>query len=127
MLEELGYIILGLLLLFVPGFLFTLVIYPRLDQLDFWERLAVSGGIGVLVLIYVGVLLARQEWRLLQAAPYIGTVVALCCVFAGVAYWRKGFNVPITYARTVLRVFRGQKPYYLPTKPAEHHEHAEEK
>ena len=128
MLGELGYLILGLILLFVPGFLLTLVLYPKLDQLDFWERIAVSVGIGVLVLIYIGVLLAKQEWKLLQLAPYLGTVVVICCVFGVLAYLRKGFNVPLTYARAVLRVFRRQKPYYRPTRPAEgHHKPAEEK
>jgi len=128
MLEELGYLILGLILLFVPGFLLTLVFYPRLDQLDFWGRLAASAGIGVLVLIYVGVLLARQEWRMLQLAPYLGAVVVICCVFGVLAYLRKGFNVPLTYVRAVLRVFRRQKPYYRPARPVEeHHKPAEEK
>jgi len=124
MLEELGYFILGLILLFVPGFLLTLVIYPKLEQLDFWERLAVSVGFGLLVLIYVGVLLAKQEWRLLQMVPYLGVVAVICCVFAVLAYLRRGFNVPLAYAHAVLRVFRKQK--LPPTQLAEEHHMPEE-
>lgn len=110
MLAEIGYILLGLFMLFVPGFLLTLVFYPKLEQLDFWERVGVSVGLGVLVLIYVGVVLAKPEWKMLTLTPFVAVVVAFSCVCAGIAYWRGGFKVLTTYVHTVLRAVRRSKP-----------------
>lgn len=119
MLAEIGYILLGLFMLFVPGFLLTLVFYPKPEQLDFWERVGVSAGLGVLVLIYVGIVLARPEWRMLTLTPFVAVVVTFSCVCAGIAYWRGGFKVLTTYGRAVLRVVRRSKPKPPHAQPAE--------
>ncbi len=119
MLVEIGYVLLGLFILFVPGFLLTLVFYPKVGQLDFWERIGVSAGLGVLVLIYVGVVLAKPEWKMLTLTPFVAVVVAFSCVFAGIAYWRGGFRVLTTYVRTVLRAVLRQKPKPQQARPAE--------
>ena len=119
MLVEIGYTLLGLFMLFVPGFLLTLVFYPKVEQLDFWERVGVSVGLGVLVLIYVGVVLAKPEWKMLTLTPFVAVVVAFSCVCAGIAYWRGGFKVLTTYIHTVLRAVRRPKPKPPQAQPAE--------
>ena len=123
MLETLGYILLGLFMLFAPGFLLTLVLFPKPKNLDFWERVAVSLGLGVMVLFYIGVVLARPEWKLLSLVPFTEAVLILCGFCAVAAYLRGGMAVPAAYARTVMRVVRKPKPSAEPTqeqpKPAQ--------
>jgi len=118
MLETLGYILLGLFMLFVPGFLLTLVFFPKPGSLDFWERVAVSLGLGVMVLIYIGVVLARPEWRMLRLVPFTEVVLVLCGFFAVAAYLRKGYAVVTIYGRRVMQVIhKPRPPAPPPTQP----------
>lgn len=134
MLEELGYILLGLFMLFGPGFLLTLVFFPKPGDLDFWQRMAVSLGLGVIALFYIGVVLAHPERKLLSLAPFTGAVLAVCGVCAVVAYLRGGFAIVGIYKRHLMHVIRrlkpsppplpqppapAQPPAQPPTKPAE--------
>ena len=117
MLETLGYIILGLFMLFVPGFLLTLIFFPKPERLDFWERAAVSLGLGVMALFYIGVVLARPEWRLLSLAPFTGAVLILCGFCAVAAYLRGGFAVVAIYKRRVMQVIHKPRPPVPPPQP----------
>jgi len=110
MLETLGYILLGLFMLFMPGFLLTLVFFPKPGNLDFWERVAVSLGLGVIVLFYIGIVLARSEWKLLSLVPSIEVVLVVCGFCAVVAYLRGGFAVVAMYKRRVMQVIHKPKP-----------------
>ena len=103
MLDVLVYVLFGLFLLMVPGFLFTLVLYPRRESLDFWERMGVSLGLGVLVLIYLGFVLAQPGVKMLTLVPFILAVLGVCLLFAFIAYWRGGLEVAIIYERALMR------------------------
>ena len=116
MLDKLGYILLGLFMLFGPGFLLTLVFFPKPGNLDFWERIAVSLGLGVVALFYIGAVLARPEWKLLSLAPFTGAVLVVCGFCAVVAYLRGGFAVVGIYKRRLMQVIHKPKP---PTPPPE--------
>ncbi|MEM2618406.1 MAG: hypothetical protein QW356_02810, partial [Candidatus Hadarchaeales archaeon] len=48
--------LLGLPLLLLPGYLLSLAVWPRKG---FWERAGLSFGLGLLVSIWIGFLLAR--------------------------------------------------------------------
>jgi len=106
MLDIIGYVALGLFLLVVPGFLFSLVLYPKLESLDFWARVGVSLGLGALLLIYVGLFVARPELRMLQFAPFAGVTLALCVALAILAYVRGGAEVVVAYTRAAVRSLR---------------------
>jgi uncharacterized membrane protein len=106
MLDIIGYVLLGMFLLIVPGFLFSLVLYPKLENLDFWSRVGVSLGLGVMLLIYVGFFIAKPELRMLQLAPFVGVTMGLCVVLAILAYLRGGAEVVLVYTRAVVRFFR---------------------
>jgi uncharacterized membrane protein len=106
MLEIIGYVLVGMFLLMVLGFLFSLVLYPKLGNLDFWTRVVVSLGLGVMLLIYVGFFIAEPELRMLQFGPFVGVTLALCAVLAVIAYIRGGAEVVIAYTRAVVRFFR---------------------
>ncbi len=117
MLDIIGYVLLGIFLLIVPGFLFSLVLYPKLENLDFWSRVGVSLGLGVMLLIYVGFFIAKPELGMLQLAPFVGVTVGLCVVLAILAYLRGGAEVVLTYTRVVVRFFKSKasKPSRTPT------------
>ncbi|GEM_PF-748747 len=115
MLEIAGYVILGVFLLMAPGFLFSLVLYPKLESLDFWSRMGVSLALGVLLLIYVGYFLAKPEVAMLQLWPFVGLTLGVCAVLAVIAYFRGGFEVLLTYTRPLFRVIKKFKP--RPRKP----------
>ncbi len=118
MLDVLVYLLFGLFLLMVPGFLFTLVLYPRRESLDFWERMGVSLGLGVLVLIYLGFVLAQPGVKMLTLAPFILAVLGVCLLFAFIAYWRGGLEVAIIYARALVRkISRLRPPKPKPVPP----------
>lgn len=103
MLEVPVYVLLGLFVLMAPGFLFSLVLYPRRESLDFWKRMGVSLGLGVLVLIYLGFVLAQPGVKMLTLVPFVLAVFGTCLFFAFIAYWRGGLGVAIIYWRWLVR------------------------
>lgn len=117
MLEALAYVILGLFLFIVPGFLFSLVLYPRKGSLDLWERMGTSLGLGALLVIYIGYTLAKPELGMLQAAPFLGAVLALCVIFAILAYLRGGFEVVKFYTQGVTKILRKLRPILQKFRP----------
>jgi uncharacterized membrane protein len=116
MLDIIGYVLLGIFLLIIPGFLFSLVLYPKLENLDFWSRAGVSLGLGAMLLIYVGFFIAKPELRMLQPAPFVGVTVGLCAALAILAYLRGGAEVVLAYTRAVVRFFKSKtsKPSRTP-------------
>jgi len=120
MLDVLAYVLLGLFFLMAPGFLFTLVLYPRRESLDFWGRMGVSLGLGVLVLIYLGFVLAQPGVKMLTLAPFILAVFGVCLLFALVAYWRGGLEVALIYGHALMRkISRLRPPKPKPVPPEE--------
>jgi hypothetical protein len=126
MLETVADILLGLFVIFGPGFLLSLVLFPKRGDFDFWKRLAVSFGLGVMLSIYIGAVLSRPQFRALTLVPFTEGALILFVLFAVVAYLRGGMAVPAGYARAVIRTVRKPKPPAPPAqeqpKPAAHHE-----
>ena len=116
MLETIAYVLLGLFVIFGPGFLLSLVLFPKLGDFDFWQRLAVSFGLGVMLSIYIGAVLSRPQFRALTLVPFTEAALILFGFFAVVAYLRKGMAVPAAYARAVIRAASKPKP---PAQPAQ--------
>jgi uncharacterized membrane protein len=127
MLDTIAYILLGLFVIFGPGFFLSLVLFPKPGDFDFWKRVAVSFGLGVMLSIYIGALLSRPQYKLLTLAPFTATALILFGFLAVVAYLRGGMAVPAAYARAVMRAARKPKPPAQPApeqpKPTVHHEH----
>jgi outer membrane biosynthesis protein TonB len=116
MLETVAYILLGLFVIFGPGFLLSLVLFPKLGDFDFWKRVAVSFGLGVMLSIYIGAILSRPQFKALTLAPFTEASLILFVILAVVAYLRKGMAVPAAYARAVMRTVHKPKPP-TPTPP----------
>lgn len=106
MLDIIAYVLLGLFLLMFPGFLFSLVLYPKLEGIDFWTRAGMSLGLGVMLLLYVGFFIAKPELKMLQLLPFVGVTFVLCAVLAVGAYLRGGGEVVRAYTRAVFKFLR---------------------
>jgi uncharacterized membrane protein len=109
MLDIIAYVLLGLFLLMFPGFLFSLVLYPKLEGIDFWTRAGMSLGLGVMLLLYVGFFIAKPELKMLQLAPFVGVTFLLCAVLAVGAYLRGGSEVVRAYTKAVFKFLRKAK------------------
>lgn len=116
MIEKIGYILLGCFLLLLPGFMLTLVLFPK-QGLDFWSRIALSVGFGAMALIYIGVVLGRPELRMLRFAPFMGAVLLFSAACGAIAHFRGGLKIPAAYARAAMRVLRRPKPPQPPPPP----------
>jgi uncharacterized C2H2 Zn-finger protein len=88
-------LVLGILVIMAPGFLASLSVFPRPEDLDFWKRAGVSFGLGVLVLVYLGFILAGRG--LLVPRPFFASLLISCGVLGFLALVRGGFGVVSHY------------------------------
>ena len=102
-------LVIGVLTVMVPGFLSSLIVFPRPGDLDFWKRVGVSFGLGILVLVYLGFVLANA--RLLLFRPFFASLLISCGILSFFAFVRGGFRV-VTYYLRYLPFFR-PKPVVL--------------
>lgn len=90
--EAILYGLLGLIILFLPGFLLSLVVYPRKEQLEWSSRLMVSFGLGILLLLYLGFFLAKMG--LLYLSPFLLSSFFLCLGLGLIAWARGAYLFP---------------------------------
>lgn len=121
MLDVVGYIVLGLILLMVPGFLFSTVLYPKNESLDFWVRMGASLGLGAMLAAFIGYSISMPGIMALSLGPFVIATVVACIVLGVLTYLRGGFRVVTAYKNGVLKILRRQKttPQQPPTKPPE--------
>ncbi|MEW6222552.1 MAG: hypothetical protein AB1476_04470 [Candidatus Hadarchaeota archaeon] len=101
MLDVIGYIIAGALLVFIPGFLFALVLYPKMEDMDFWVRVGSSFGLGAMVMLYEAYAIARVG-SLTIGAFIIAVAVTSGALLFGV-YIRKGGGVVSAYWKAFIK------------------------
>lgn len=82
------YVIPGFIAIFAPGFLLGLIFYPGRGDLDFWERVGVSIGLGALAMMFIAVILAQPNLKALRAGPFFGSVAVFSVACAIFTYWR---------------------------------------
>jgi hypothetical protein len=102
MLETVGYIVLGLVLILVPGFLLSTVLYPKAGSLDLWSRVGMSFGLGIMLVIYEAFVIARL--KALMFGPFLTATLITCGILGVLTYLRGGFGVVLTYVRGALRI-----------------------
>ncbi|KUO42617.1 MAG: hypothetical protein APZ16_01725 [Candidatus Hadarchaeum yellowstonense] len=103
MLEIVGYVILGLILVMVPGFLLSIVLYPRRENLDSWSRAAASLGLGAMLAALVGYVVSIPGLSSLSLESFTIATSLLCIVLIIMAYLRGGFAVLRGYKGRLLR------------------------
>lgn len=87
---EILYLILGILIFFVPGYLLSLLLYPNGKDLDFWERIGASFGLGALVITLIIAILAQPWLRALRLVPFLGAVILFCMACGAFLIYREG-------------------------------------
>ncbi|MEM2878435.1 MAG: hypothetical protein QXG10_02670 [Candidatus Hadarchaeales archaeon] len=120
MLDAIIYLIAGALLLLVPGFLFSAVLYPKPDGIDIWKRIGISAGLGIMLIIYVAYFLAKPNIRMLEALPFFTSVVGVCALLAIIAYFRGGLGLIPMYLRglaSIIGISGRRKTEAQATKP----------
>jgi hypothetical protein len=101
---EIGYVVAGLLMIMIPGFLFSAALFPEAGGMDFWKRTGVSLGLGMLLLVYQVAVLARL--KSMTTGPFITSVIIVTLGLTVAVYLRKGTAVVQAYVRSVVDLAR---------------------
>jgi predicted DNA-binding transcriptional regulator len=102
MFGTIGYILAGLIVILAPGFLFSVVLYPKAGSLDFWSRIGLSLGLGIMVVIYEAFITARLG--ALMLGPFLIATFVTCMILGILAYLRGGLGLILSYARGTLKI-----------------------
>lgn len=86
---NIGYVLLGIVVLFVPGFLLSFLLYAGSGKLDFWERLATSVGLSALIDMLIVTILAQPSISALRVFPVLGSILVFCGVCAVLLFFRE--------------------------------------
>jgi uncharacterized membrane protein len=82
-------IALGLIFaLFFPGYTLLAALFPKRDDLDGVQRLALSFGLSIAVVILIGVFLNYTPWGI-RLYPVVVSLLALIITMSGVAWYRR--------------------------------------
>jgi len=84
-------LLLGLaFVLFIPGYVFQAALFPRADDLDGPERLALSFGLSIAVIAPIALILDTLPWgiRLWPIVTAEGLFIAVCSLVAWYRRWR---------------------------------------
>lgn len=128
MIDKLVYILLGFISLILPGFMLSLVIYPKKESFDPWQRLAISVGLSALVEVYIAVILSWPGFKSLAEVPFFASVFVLSGVLAIVAYFRGGLQIIFTYKNKLIESLRKARvPAQEQAPPAERYKEELEK
>ncbi|KUO43247.1 MAG: hypothetical protein APU95_00045 [Hadesarchaea archaeon YNP_N21] len=120
MIDKLGYVLLGFVALVLPGLMLSLVIYPKKESFDAWQRLAISVGLSALVDVYIAVVLSWPGFKLLAAVPFFAGVFVFSGALAIVAYFRGGLQVISAYKNSLIGSLRKARvPAQEQVPPAE--------
>jgi uncharacterized membrane protein len=84
-----GYLVLGIFVLFFPGFLLSFLLYSDPKSLDAWQRIATSVGLSALADTIVIVILSQPTFSALRLVPFVASVILLCAVFGVILYIRE--------------------------------------
>ncbi len=100
---NIGYAILGAILLFIPGFLLSLLLYPGEDRFDFWKRIGTSIALSVFVDMIIITILAQPQLRSLKFTPVVGSILAFSAACGVLIFLREKSR------QTLLAFFRISK------------------
>lgn len=109
MLETAGYVILGVFLVLLPGFLLSLVLYPKRENLDFWSRLGASLGLGAMIAALVGYVISMPGLSSLSLESFALATLIVCIILAIAVFLRGGFGVLSWHKTKILCKLRKQK------------------
>lgn len=86
---RIGYVLLGILVLFLPGFLLSFILFPKSGKLDVFERIGVSVGMSALIDMIIILILAQPALKLLKTVPVLGSIFGFCAVCVVIMFFKK--------------------------------------
>ncbi|MHC1631186.1 MAG: DUF1616 domain-containing protein [Methanotrichaceae archaeon] len=76
------------LVLFAPGYVFVSALFPENDELDDIERLALSIGLSICIVVFVGLGLNYTPWGI-RLEPILFSIAAFTLVFTMISAHRR--------------------------------------
>lgn len=86
---QVGYLVLGIILIFTPGFLLSFLLFSGDRGLDIWERIATSVGMGAFVDMLIVTILAQPTFSALKLLPFVASVLISCAGCAVLIFLRE--------------------------------------
>lgn len=94
MIGKIAYLLLGVVILFVPGFLLSFLVFPKKGSLDFWKRIATSIGLSALLDMLIITILAQPKLKALEFTPVVGSILIFCVACGAVIFLRNETRQP---------------------------------
>ncbi len=88
MIARIGYLIMGILVLFVPGFLLSFLLFSGEKNLGFWKRMITSIGLSAFIDMLIITILAQPLLSAMRFIPVVGSI-GIFCVACGVLLFLK--------------------------------------
>jgi len=86
-------IVLGILfLLFFPGYVLLVALFPQKDRLDSIERVALSSAVTIAIVVILGLILNYTSWGI-RLETILYSITGLTCIIAIVALFRR-YHLP---------------------------------
>ncbi|MFZ3113571.1 DUF1616 domain-containing protein [Methanothrix sp.] len=77
-----------ILVLFVPGYVFVSALFPGSDELNGIERLALSIGLSICIVIFIGIALNYTPWEI-RLNPILFSISAFTLAFTAISAYRR--------------------------------------
>ena len=77
-----------ILVLFVPGYVFVSALFPGSDELNGIERLALSIGLSICIVIFIGIALNYTPWGI-RLKPILLSISAFTLAFTAISAYRR--------------------------------------
>jgi uncharacterized membrane protein len=77
-----------ILVLFVPGYVFVSALFPGSDELDGVERLALSIGLSICVVVFIGIALNYTPWGI-RLEPILLSISAFSLASTAICAYRR--------------------------------------
>ncbi len=76
------------LVLFVPGYVLVSALFPEKSELDVIERLALSIGLSICVVVFIGLGLNYTPWGI-RLGPILFSIAVFTFVFTAISAYRR--------------------------------------
>lgn len=77
-----------ILVLFAPGYVFVSALFPEENELSGIERLALSIGLSICIVVFIGLALNYTPWGI-RPGPVLLSITAFTLIFAAISAYRR--------------------------------------
>jgi uncharacterized membrane protein len=76
------------LVLFAPGYVFISALFPEHNELDVIEHLALSIGLSICIVVFIGLALNYTPWGI-RLGPILISICGFTLIFAAISAYRR--------------------------------------